>query len=150
MLDGLSKIYGPYKRKSDGRWIIIVDGITISYPRYLYEKHHKCTISDDYDVDHIDENHDNNDISNLQLLTKIENVKKTARIIISQPLGPMPEERKEKYRGANNGQAKFTVEQIVEIRKNKFPPPWRVRELCVEYKCTRKTIENILNNKSYK
>lgn len=66
-------IYGPYKRKSDGRWIIIIDSVTISYPKYLYEQHHKVKIDEPWTIDHKDENPDNNSIDNLQLKTRKQN-----------------------------------------------------------------------------
>jgi len=70
--------YGPYKRKKDGRWIIILGGKTISYPKYLYEKHYNVEVVELMTVDHIDGNPNNNAITNLQLLTRVDNIKKSA------------------------------------------------------------------------
>lgn len=69
----MDKIYGPYKRGQDGRWIIIVNGKTISYPKYVYEKHHGVKVEEPWTIDHKDYNPDNNDISNLQLCTRKRN-----------------------------------------------------------------------------
>lgn len=69
----MTTIHGPYKRNSDGRWIIIVDGVTISYPKYLYEQHHKIKVEEPMTVDHKDENPDNNSIDNLQLKSRKQN-----------------------------------------------------------------------------
>ncbi len=63
------KIYGPYKRNTDGRWYIKVikdDGkrTTMSYPKYL------LGIKDDKTADHIDRNIDNNSPSNLRVINR--------------------------------------------------------------------------------
>ena len=71
------KIYGPYTRK-DGRKHIVKykngKRTTQSYPRYLMEQHLGRPLLDTEEVDHTDEDYTNDDINNLQLLTKIENV----------------------------------------------------------------------------
>ena len=73
------KIYGPYTRK-DGRKHIVKykngKRTTQSYPRYLMEQHLGRPLLDTEEVDHTDEDYTNDDINNLQLLTKIENVRK--------------------------------------------------------------------------
>ena len=73
------KIYGPYTRK-DGRKHIVKykngKRTTQSYPRYLMEQHLGRPLLDTEEVDHTDEDYTNDDINNLQLLTKIENIRK--------------------------------------------------------------------------
>lgn len=76
----MKTIYGPYKRSADGRWIIIVDGKTISYPKYVYEQHHKIKIEEPWTVDHKDYNPDNNHIDNLVLKTRKQNAQEGAYI----------------------------------------------------------------------
>ena len=70
------KIYGPYTRK-DGRQVIIKSdaGVktTQSYPRYLLELHLGRPLLSSEEVDHIDNDPTNNEISNLQLLSLKEN-----------------------------------------------------------------------------
>ena len=66
------KIYGPYLAK-DGRLRIIgVDENdkkhTISYPKYLLEKHLGRYLERDEQIDHIDEDPLNNELNNLQIL----------------------------------------------------------------------------------
>lgn len=83
-LTKISKVYGPYKRK-DGRehvLIILKDGqrLTRSYPKFLME--YELAIELDpilHTVDHIDRDFTNNNRSNLQILSKSENSKKSAK-----------------------------------------------------------------------
>lgn len=70
------KVHGPYKRKSDGRQIVIIVELngqrrTVSYPKWLME----CQLGRRLDpnletVDHIDSNIDNNDLSNLRVVPR--------------------------------------------------------------------------------
>ena len=70
---------GPYA-KDNGREFVIVHNYvytkTITYPRYLWMVHHKQLIPDGYEVDHVDDDPTNNEISNLQLLTPEDNNRK--------------------------------------------------------------------------
>lgn len=73
------KVYGPYLRKDGRKHVIIIDRKfrkTVSYPRYLLEQVLGRSLTDDETVDHIDGDFTNNDISNLQILTRVENSKK--------------------------------------------------------------------------
>ncbi|HEY1249201.1 MAG TPA: HNH endonuclease signature motif containing protein [Nitrososphaera sp.] len=77
------KVYGPYWRK-DGRAhvIILTPGKarrTVSYPRYLMEQHLGRILEDWETVDHIDGDPTNNDIPNLQILSRSENISKSAK-----------------------------------------------------------------------
>jgi HNH endonuclease len=76
------KVYGPYRRKSDGRSFVIHysygNRTTQSYPRYLMEKHLGRKLEDWEEVDHINEDHTDDRIENFQLLTKIENIRKSS------------------------------------------------------------------------
>lgn len=72
------KVHGPYKRKTDGRQIVILiehngKRRTVSYPKWLME----CQLGRKLDpnletVDHIDSDIDNNDLSNLRLVPREE------------------------------------------------------------------------------
>lgn len=72
------KVYGPYKRKEDGRSIVIVvddDGTaqTISYPKWLLEMQLGRKLDPDLEtVDHWDSNKENNDLSNLRIVPREE------------------------------------------------------------------------------
>jgi hypothetical protein len=72
------KVYGPYKR-SDGRSHVIwydtetKSRTTQSYPRFLMEKHLNRKLEDWEHVDHINEDHTDDGIENLQLRVQSEN-----------------------------------------------------------------------------
>lgn len=70
------KVYGPYKRKNDNYSHVIIcydDGSrrTMSYHKYLWENEYGA-VEEGYDIHHIDENPDNNVLSNLE---KVESTK---------------------------------------------------------------------------
>ena len=58
---------------------IYLNGKSIYYHRWLYEQHYNITIPDGYIVHHIDEDIHNNDISNLQMMTRSEHVQLHSR-----------------------------------------------------------------------
>lgn len=77
------RIYGPYKRK-DGRQHIIKispdrQRTTQSYPRYLMEQHLGRQLLDTETVDHINGNYADNRLENLQLLSRADNIRKSAK-----------------------------------------------------------------------
>jgi len=80
----MRKIYSPYKGK-DGRFRVLIyerdeSGVTKrktqSYPRYLIENHLGIKLTEEETVDHIDDNKSNNEITNLQILSRVDNAKK--------------------------------------------------------------------------
>lgn len=70
------KVFGPYRRKSDGReMVIVVDSQgnrrTTTYAKFLMEQHLGRQLHPDLEtVDHLDGNLDNNDISNFRLVPR--------------------------------------------------------------------------------
>ena len=74
------KVYGPYIRKDLRQHVVIMhdDGTkqTKSYPKYLVEQYLGRALLDNETVDHIDNNKTNNDITNLQILTRQANAAK--------------------------------------------------------------------------
>jgi hypothetical protein len=74
------KIYGPYLRK-DKRLVIVINHgdrmQTLSYPKYLMEQHLGRKLLSHETVDHIDGNPLNNDLSNLQILSLADNIRKS-------------------------------------------------------------------------
>lgn len=81
----METIYGPYTRK-DGRQIVILYENkvrkTVSYPKFIMEKYLRRKLEEWETVDHIDNNTKNNEISNLQILSRSDNAKKYAREFI--------------------------------------------------------------------
>lgn len=73
------KIYGPYLRK-DGRYHVIVKGKTISYPKFLIENKTGRKLKIHETIDHKDGNIANNSLSNLQILSRTENIRKSLKI----------------------------------------------------------------------
>ena len=79
------KVYGPYIRKKDGRkHVVIYDPTatpkrtTVSYPKYLMEQHLGRKLTDDETVDHIDEDYTNDAISNLRIIPRADNAKRSS------------------------------------------------------------------------
>jgi hypothetical protein len=78
------KLYGPYVRP-DGRQIVIIkndDGTyrTVSYPKYLMEKQLGRQLDPDMETcDHIDRDHNNNDLNNLRLVPRQEHSRDDTR-----------------------------------------------------------------------
>lgn len=74
------KIYGPYIRKQDGRkFVVEYDGKKRSaklYSRFLIEQKIGRKLSINETVDHKDNDKTNDNIKNLQILTRAENIKK--------------------------------------------------------------------------
>lgn len=78
------KVYGPYKRPTDGRSIVIIKddagkSRTVSYPKYLMEQHLSRKLLPNETVDHWDSNIDNNDLDNLKVIDRAEHSKQDTR-----------------------------------------------------------------------
>ncbi len=79
------KIYGPYVRNDNGRRQIVIkrdDGrmTSKSYSKHLLEQHLGRALVGEETSDHINENSSDDRIENLQVLTRIENAKKSAAL----------------------------------------------------------------------
>lgn len=77
----ISKLYGPYVRKTDGRKhfvVIYFDGTkgSLSYPRWLMEKYLGRELEEWETVNHINNNEFDDRIENLQILSLGDNIKK--------------------------------------------------------------------------
>jgi len=76
------KVYGPYTRKDGRQHVILYDGTikkTVSYGKYLLEQYLGRNLLPDETCDHIDGDFTNNDLSNLQVLTRRDNILKYAK-----------------------------------------------------------------------
>lgn len=75
---GTFKVHGPYRRKTDGRQIVIIienngQRRTVSYPKWLMEVQLGRRLDPNLEtVDHIDSNMENNDINNLRIVPRKE------------------------------------------------------------------------------
>ena len=77
------KIYGPYIGKDGRQRIVLYENgkrTTVSYPKYLLEQKLGRSLLPDETCDHIDGDVSNNSFDNLQVLSRIDNVKKHAAI----------------------------------------------------------------------
>lgn len=76
-------VHGPYIRKDNRKHVVLYYNTnkkkTVSYAKYLMEKHIGRLLIDDETVDHIDEDFTNDSIENLQILSREENAKKSVR-----------------------------------------------------------------------
>lgn len=71
------KILGPYTRKDGRKIVIVVDKNghkrTVSYPKWLMEVHLGRQLDKNFEtIDHVDNNIDNNDLSNLRIMPRKE------------------------------------------------------------------------------
>lgn len=79
------KIYGPYVCQDKRKRIVIIwpDGFqtSISYARFLMEKALDRYLSSHEEVDHIDDDKTNDVITNLQILSSLENREKQSKYL---------------------------------------------------------------------
>lgn len=71
------RVYGPYYNGNQNRKIVIIvdeDGSrkTMSWPKYLLEKHLGYSLDPEDTVDHIDRNHNNDNIDNLRIVPRVQ------------------------------------------------------------------------------
>lgn len=75
-------VYGPYKRSDGRQHVILYDPETrkrktVSYPKYLLEQKLGRELEHDETADHVDEDFTNDDLNNLQVLSRAKNAKKS-------------------------------------------------------------------------
>jgi hypothetical protein len=71
-----------FHKKEGRKYILLKKGKLkkcTSYARYLYQVYHKCKLSKNEHIDHIDNNKLNDNIDNLQILSPAENNKKASK-----------------------------------------------------------------------
>lgn len=69
----MEKIYWPYYRKDWRQHIIIKSNWvkrTVSYPKYIVEKHYNIKLTEVETIDHINNNFDDNRIENLRIISR--------------------------------------------------------------------------------
>jgi len=70
-----SKVIGEFRNQNGYLIYRLKNGKCIPASKYIWQEHNS-KIPDGFEVDHIDNNIHNNDISNFQLLSKDENLQK--------------------------------------------------------------------------
>jgi hypothetical protein len=79
------KVYGPYMSNTIGRRIVVIRyadrKTSMTYARWLLQTHLGRELARDEEADHINEDGLDDRIENLQVLTKVENIRKSARPI---------------------------------------------------------------------
>ncbi len=79
-MKNIKKVYGPYKRKDNRQHVLIIyksgKRRTVSYPKFLLEQEEKKILPRGIDVHHVDEDVENNDTSNLEVITHAEHSRK--------------------------------------------------------------------------
>lgn len=78
------KVYGPYLRKDGRKHVIEVEENgkrrTVSYPKWLMEQKLGRRLDPDIEtVDHIDEDFTNDSYDNLQIMTRLDNARKSRK-----------------------------------------------------------------------
>lgn len=76
------RIYGPYLRKDNRKHVVIYNLVTkkrttVSYPKFLLQEKIGRVLTGEETTDHKDEDFTNDCIENLQILTRVENAKKS-------------------------------------------------------------------------
>lgn len=98
-------------------------------------------VSEDLTINHIDGNKTNNSITNLETITRKENV------LHGMKLGLIPKVRS--LCGADNPGAKLTNKQVMQIRTEYAQGTTTVRELGHKYNISHPRIVRIINHKAY-
>lgn len=83
------KVYGPYTRGDNRKHLVLNNSKlshgdknklrTLSYPKAIIEVEHGKILIDDETTDHVDEDFTNDEIINLQILSRADNIIKSAK-----------------------------------------------------------------------
>jgi hypothetical protein len=132
-----------YTIQPNGYKILHLSGAFISIHRLVFLAYGGAI--GNFTINHIDGNKGNNSFSNLEKATHKEQMLH----FLTLPKANVWKEKQSVAKSGNlNGLAKFTPEQILDIRTR---PSYHglVRDLMNEFSVSRRTIQNILNNVSY-
>lgn len=150
---GCDRVYGPYTSGADGRRRVVLTGknsknkTTRLYAKVLLEAHIGRLLQDDETVDHIDGDPLNDAIENLQILSKVENSRKSA--LGSKSLVGYKQSEEHRRSGAKNGKALFTDEQVVFYRKAYADKKMTTSQIVEATGVSYKTVRNMLRRLSY-
>ena len=144
-------VYGPYKRKQDGRRIVVIyDGTrrtTKLYAKVKLEIKIGHILSKDETVDHIDKNPFNDKFSNLRMLSREKNARRSA-LNNKNCLGYKQSEE-QKRNGEKNGMALMTNLQVRKFRKKYRCGIFTVKDIMHIAGISRRSVVNMLKGLSY-
>jgi hypothetical protein len=154
------RVYGPYKHSQDTKRLIVIlvksdKRISITFARFIYETHYGKRFPKHYDVDHIDGDQSNDDISNLQLLTRSENAAKGPTIEARKRVNVATSKRLKLHPidnlGSKNGNSKLSEKEVLKIKKA-LTPHYRglYQKLSKEFNVTPRIIRAIKNGEKWK
>lgn len=161
----MQKVYGPYKRKNDNRLIVILYDTetqkrqTVSYPKWLMEKIIDRKLDKWETVDHRDEDCTNNSIFNLQILTRVENARKsyyhengkvTSKYVVEFARSEAGRKlSKDRITGEKNPSSQFLDKDVIKFREDFCNGLLTKNDIIRISGASRKAVGNMLNNISY-
>lgn len=155
-------IYGPYTRADDRKVVLLVwhtdtgsiaKRTTVSYPKLLMEIKLGRRLGPDETVDHIDDDKTNDAYSNLQILSRADNARKSAdptpilaygRSKVGRAAASM------RLLGDGNPQRKLSDDAVRQIRHDSHYGIYKISELMAIHGVDRRTIYNCVKGISYR
>lgn len=139
------RMYSPSLRKKENRYYVTLkkenNWKVMTLSRFKMELKLGRELSQDEHVDHIDDNKRNDDITNLQVLSPIDNIRKAHRSGKINYSGPKAED---------NGSAKFSNIEIENMRIEFLAESYSIRAFARRYNVSNTCMLGILSGKSYK
>lgn len=154
------KIYGPYLSK-DGRYRVVFSNgstkVTRQYAKVKMEIKLERRLAANETVDHKNENKKDDRYSNLQLLTRRENVVKShkAGTLSSEAIVKFSKTATERKRrrvrvlGEKNPFARFTDADVMKLRSSFKSGKLSINEIVHTFKVTKRCVTNMLYGVSY-
>jgi len=156
------KVYGPYLRKDNRKHVILIDKEknlrrTISYPKYLLMKKLNREFKKNETTDHVDEDFTNDNISNLQILSRKNNARKAIKSGKSSPKHLIEYSRskkgrlesKQRFTGQSNPKSLFTDKQVIRLRNKYERNVISIKEIMIKYSATDRSVRNMLKGRTY-
>lgn len=155
-----TSVLGPYTR-ADGRKHIVLNNSklakgtkgklrTVSYPKALLEVELGRTLKDDETTDHVDEIKTNDSVSNLQILTREDNARKSAYGNKHSAGRVLTNEQRATISGEKNSKAKLTNEEVKTFRKLVAENKITKQEIVLQTGMCEKSVRSFLKGDSYK
>lgn len=115
--------------------------LQVAAHRIIWMTHNRAMIPDIMEVNHKDGKKDNNEPSNLELMTRPENVKHAIHVLGCK--------RRKAQPGMDNAMAKLTESQVMEIRALGEAKAMSQREIGERFGLTQSGVSAILRRKSW-